>query len=237
MKYSSKTLHILKPLISEVDDIHFLKNIDSICVEIEKNSENKKTLCKKANDILGKNFPKKDISCDTNASGRTCYGLDKDDRMQDLFFEILSYEYLNKNGYSNIKFLSGEGLPDLQANKNGQIFFVESKCIHRPKGERDRLMLAPIDTDGVPEVSVNDVDDISLICGGLKNKFQSDAKNAKSNFEKVKAKKQNRILLFSFEPSIGAIIRQHKNPDYVFFDNSFLLECGRTFKIGEVIQL
>ena len=59
MRYSSKTLHILKPLISEDDDIHFLKNIDSICVEIEKNSENKNTLCKKANDILGKNFPKK----------------------------------------------------------------------------------------------------------------------------------------------------------------------------------
>ena len=122
MRYSSKTLHILKPLISEDDDIHFLKNIDSICVEIEKNSENKNTLCKKANDILGKNFPKKDISCDTNASGRTCYGLDKDDRMQDLFFEILSYEYLNKNGYSNIKFLEGEGLPDLKGNKNDKVF-------------------------------------------------------------------------------------------------------------------
>ena len=42
--------------------------------------------------------------------------------MQDLFFEILSYEYLNKNGYSNIKFLEGEGLPDLKGNKNDKVF-------------------------------------------------------------------------------------------------------------------
>jgi hypothetical protein len=236
MRFYSKTLCILKPLLFDDDDIHFLEEIDFICVEIEKDSENTTTLCKKAKDILGRDFPKKDVACDTHASGRTDYGLEKDDRRRDLFFEILSYEYLNKTGYSSIKFLPDpKGWPDFKANKNGKVLFAESKCIHRPKTERDHLMLAQIDTEGIPEASANDVDSSSCMIKKVRKKFRCDLKNAKSKFEKVQTEKQNRIILFSFEWSIGAVIRQQNSID--FFSDDFLSKCKQEFDIGEIIQV
>ena len=40
-------------------------------------------------------------------------------------------------------------------------------------------MLAELDADGIPEVSVNDVDDINFMIEKVQHKFQSDIANAK----------------------------------------------------------
>ena len=58
-------------------------------------------------------------------------------------------------------------------------YFCRVKIIHRPRIERDRLMLAELDADGIPEVSVNDVDDINFMIEKVQHKFQSDIANAK----------------------------------------------------------
>ena len=86
-------------------------------------------------------------------------------------------------------------------------------------------MLAELDADGIPEVSVNDVDDINFMIEKVQHKFQSDIANAKKKFEKVRTEKQNRIIIFSFEPSIGTVIRKKEN--IKFFSENFCLNVNR----------
>ena len=57
-------------------------------------------------------------------------------------------------------------------------------------------MLAELDADGIPEVSVNDVDDINFMIEKVQHKFQSDIANAKKNLKKSEQK--NRTELSSF---------------------------------------
>lgn len=231
--FKSETIKSIIPIIADNGrDFIFLKKIDAICQKIEMGG-NREMLIKKAKDLLGKEFLKKGI-CDNTASGKTEYGLEKSDRLDDLFFEIVCFDYLEKNDFLEIKFIKTSKImkPDFEATQNGEVLYFESKYIHIPEKENHQKNLAQLDRDGIPEVFINNVENVSFLKEKIQKKFEGVFLNAKNKFEDNKIKKENRFVLYYFEPSIHSKI---KGLDC--YDENLLPYLKNKYNIGNIIKV
>lgn len=168
-----------------------LSEIDSICLNCEKNSCNKKILEDKAKIICTlSEYPKNYLeNSDLGSISKrklTPNEQERERQVDDFTNELESYYWLQNNGFEDIFFspvIPTKKTPDLKGKKEGKLFFIEVKTMHLPRKEENDLMSSYI------KVKDPDFDHQN----GLENKIISYIKDANEKFNDVKA--TNRILM------------------------------------------
>ena len=176
-RISSKTIQILFNKFKSFIEYPAFSNYDEICLECEKNDDNKRILIDKVNDLV-------DI---TNEQ-------EKKKRINDFLNELKGFQWLSKNDYKNIKFLdkSKNKKPDFQAlNEYGLLYYIEIKTINYSK-ELDYNITLTQRNQCFPGWDIN-----SPYKNSFKNKITDDILKAHEQFKSIKAKKRLLIIFYS----------------------------------------
>jgi len=167
-----------------------LSKIDSICLNCERNSYNKKILEDKAKIIctLSK-YPQNYLeNSDLGYISKrklTSKEQERERQVEDLINELKSYDWLQNNGFEDISFVpvASKKTPDLKGKKEEKLFFIEVKTLHIPREEENRLM-SPYLLTCEPDFNHKK---------GLEDKINYYIKDASTKFNDIKA--ENKILM------------------------------------------
>ena len=111
-------------------------------------------------------------------------------------FEAFGYEWLSKNGYTNIKFVEcsdkrAQRTPELIGKSETSTAILEVKTINRSDDEIRRLGVFPAPVFNLGQSSLSE---------GFKNKFLEDIRNAKAQLEKFDEPNDKKIVLIVIRP-------------------------------------
>ncbi len=176
-----------------------LDDVDKVCLFLEKDKINKKTLSIKVKSLCYGEIINYQIN---NAHS---YKLLKDltvkehecrRQIQDFINELRACIWLKNNRFVNIIIVPAEKFktPDLKASKNNEEYYIEVKTLHRPREEADRLMLK--------EMQVREVE--TDYHKALKNKINFFVNDSCNKFKSVNS--TNSILIIFYNLSISAYI-------------------------------
>jgi CRISPR/Cas system-associated endoribonuclease Cas2 len=193
-----------------------LKELDCIATRIEKTSqENKNIIIKKANNLCNSK---------KNWRGKSQKELEKNDRERErnifsFFAELKAYNELKNEEFLDIIFLKeikNKKTPDLKAEKENKIFYIEVKRIRSPK-EEDEVLRSTEQHSG----SVN-----PQFRKPLKKKIGDFICDAKQKFDQqdVNLSKEQKTLILDFDPGIDARLCVNFNTpklNKIFGDNYF----------------
>lgn len=181
--------------------INLLKKLDLIAKHAEQNPGNSLELMKKAKDIYSKKKITEEQALDSKET-------EMERKTFALFSELMVFNEFKEKNFESIIFIKTKNkisTPDLSANINNFIYYIEVKRIQIPKNEDENLRI-----NKTYQGQVGENFNLPLL-----KKIQDKIDDANKKFaavpESKKLQRSQKILVLDFEPGIDARLSGPKN--------------------------